>query len=103
MTLWIKVGHQEFCPPLEFPIIRKYQAFVVSFCLPATTGRTRVTLACTTSATGGPAPEKMRLFYARSKVIDRYQILDMPDVDLETLGESRLGDMVVESLTRAGL
>jgi len=34
--------------------------------------------------------------YARSKVIDRYQILDMPDVDLETLGESRLGDMVVE-------
>lgn len=46
---------------------------------------------------GGPAPEKVtEAIYARSKVIDRYQILDMPDVDLETLGESRLGDMVVE-------
>lgn len=46
---------------------------------------------------GGPAPEKVtEAIYARSKVIDRYQILDVPDVDIETLGESRLGDMVVE-------
>jgi len=37
---------------------------------------------------GGSAPEKVtEAIYARSKVIDRYQILDMPDVDLETLGE----------------
>ncbi|WP_193199037.1 alpha-D-glucose phosphate-specific phosphoglucomutase [Nostoc sp. MG11] len=46
---------------------------------------------------GGPAPEKVtEAIYARSKVIDRYQILEAPDVDLETLGESRMGDMVIE-------
>lgn len=46
---------------------------------------------------GGPAPEKVtEAMYARSKVIDRYQILEAPDVDLETLGESRMGDMVIE-------
>ncbi|WP_445633427.1 alpha-D-glucose phosphate-specific phosphoglucomutase [Nostoc sp. DSM 114161] len=46
---------------------------------------------------GGPAPEKVTEdIYNRSKVIDRYQILDAPDVDLETLGESQMGEMVVE-------
>ncbi len=51
---------------------------------------------------GGPAPEKVtEAIYARSKVIDRYQILDTPDVDLESLGESRLGDMVVEVIDLA--
>ncbi|MBW4506443.1 MAG: alpha-D-glucose phosphate-specific phosphoglucomutase [Scytonematopsis contorta HA4267-MV1] len=46
---------------------------------------------------GGPAPEKVtEAIYARSKVIDGYQIMEAPDVDLETLGESHLGDMVVE-------
>ena len=51
---------------------------------------------------GGPAPEKVtEAVYARSKVIDRYQILDAPDVDLETLSESRLGDMVVEVIDLA--
>lgn len=46
---------------------------------------------------GGPAPEKVTEdIYARSKVIDKYQILEAPDVDLETLGESQLGAMVVE-------
>ncbi|MBD6614843.1 alpha-D-glucose phosphate-specific phosphoglucomutase [Komarekiella sp. 'clone 1'] len=46
---------------------------------------------------GGPAPEKVtEAIYARTKVIDRYQIIEAPDVDLETLGESRMGDMVIE-------
>ncbi|MEA5625009.1 alpha-D-glucose phosphate-specific phosphoglucomutase [Nostoc sp. UHCC 0251] len=46
---------------------------------------------------GGPAPEKVtEAMYDRSKVIDSYQILEAPDVDLETLGESRLGETVVE-------
>ncbi|WP_414755253.1 alpha-D-glucose phosphate-specific phosphoglucomutase [Anabaena sp. CCY 9910] len=46
---------------------------------------------------GGPAPEKVTEdIYARSKIIDQYQILDAPDVDLETLGESQLGALVVE-------
>jgi len=38
---------------------------------------------------GGSGARKVtEAIYARSKV-NRYQILDMPDVDLETLGESR--------------
>jgi phosphoglucomutase len=46
---------------------------------------------------GGPAPEKVtEAIYAQSQVIDRYQILDAPDVDIDTLGESILGDMTVE-------
>lgn len=46
---------------------------------------------------GGPAPEKVtEAIYARSKTIDRYKILDAPDIDLDTLGESRLGEMTVE-------
>lgn len=48
---------------------------------------------------GGPAPEKVtEAIYARSKVIDRYKILEAPDVDLDSLSESRLGDMVVETI-----
>ena len=46
---------------------------------------------------GGPAPEKVtEAIYDRSKVIDSYQILEAPDVDIETLGESHLGETVVE-------
>jgi phosphoglucomutase len=46
---------------------------------------------------GGPAPEKVtEAIFARSKVIDQYKILDSADVDLDRLGESKLGDMVVE-------
>lgn len=46
---------------------------------------------------GGPAPEKVtEAIFAWSKAIEHYQILDAPDVDIDTLGESRLGDMVVE-------
>jgi phosphoglucomutase len=46
---------------------------------------------------GGPAPEKVtEAIYDRTKVIDSYQILEAPDVDLETLGESHLGETVVE-------
>ncbi|MEH2381016.1 MAG: alpha-D-glucose phosphate-specific phosphoglucomutase [Nostoc sp.] len=46
---------------------------------------------------GGPAPEKVtEAIYDRSKAIDSYQILEAPDVDLETLGESHLGETVVE-------
>jgi len=46
---------------------------------------------------GGPAPEKVtEAIYARSKAIDQYKIVDAPDVDLDTLGEFRVGEMVVE-------
>ena len=46
---------------------------------------------------GGPAPEKItEAIFARSKVIDRYQILDAQDVNLDRLEESTLGEMIVE-------
>jgi phosphoglucomutase len=46
---------------------------------------------------GGPAPEKVtEAIFTQSKVIDQYQILEVPDVDIDTLGESKLGDMTVE-------
>ncbi len=46
---------------------------------------------------GGPSPEQVtEAIYRRSLEIDRYRIFDGPDVDLDRLGESHLGDMVVE-------
>lgn len=46
---------------------------------------------------GGPAPEKVtEAIYARTKEINAYKILEAADVDLNTLGESRLGETVVE-------
>jgi len=46
---------------------------------------------------GGPAPEDVtaRIFDA-TRTISRYRVLDAGDADLDTLGESRLGEMVVE-------
>lgn len=46
---------------------------------------------------GGPAPERITdAIYARSKVIDRYLIVDAPDVDLSRIGTHHSAGMVVE-------
>ncbi len=46
---------------------------------------------------GGPAPEKITdAIYARSRSISAYRTLDTADIDLGTMGETRLGDMTVE-------
>lgn len=46
---------------------------------------------------GGPAPEKVTdAIAARSRVIDSYKILDAADVDIDTIGETLLGDMTVD-------
>lgn len=46
---------------------------------------------------GGPAPEHVTdAIFERSKTIREYRILDGEDVDLDTLGITRLGDMVVD-------
>ncbi|NJN58947.1 MAG: alpha-D-glucose phosphate-specific phosphoglucomutase [Leptolyngbyaceae cyanobacterium SL_5_9] len=46
---------------------------------------------------GGPAPEKVtEAIYERSKTIEGYKILEAPDVDLDQIGTSQLGDMTVE-------
>lgn len=42
---------------------------------------------------GGPAPEKItEAIFARSKVIDQYKIADAPDVDIDTLGTTKIGE-----------
>ena len=49
------------------------------------------------AANGGPAPEGFtNAVYARTLEISEYRTTDTPEVDLDTLGESRIGDMVVE-------
>jgi phosphoglucomutase len=49
------------------------------------------------SANGGPAPERITdAIYRRTLEIARYRILEAPDVDLDCVGEVRLGDMTVE-------
>jgi phosphoglucomutase len=46
---------------------------------------------------GGPAPEKVTdAINARSLTIDSYRILDAADVDIDAIGASQLGDMIVE-------
>jgi phosphoglucomutase len=46
---------------------------------------------------GGPAPEKITdAIFARSKVINQYQIVDAPDLDLDVIGEFSVAGMVVE-------
>jgi phosphoglucomutase len=46
---------------------------------------------------GGPAPEKITdAIFARSKVIDQYQTVDAPDLDLDVIGDFELAGMKVE-------
>ena len=50
------------------------------------------------TANGGPAPEKItEAIYAQSKKITQYRILDVAgdEIALDTLGDSRLGEMIV--------
>jgi phosphoglucomutase len=47
-------------------------------------------------ANGGPAPEAVtEAIFARTLTIDRYLTLDVPDLDLDHLGETALGGMTV--------
>lgn len=50
-------------------------------------------------ANGGPAPEKLtEAIYARTQAINRYRIIDAPDIPLEHTGHFELGPMAVEVL-----
>jgi phosphoglucomutase len=51
---------------------------------------------------GGPAPEKVtEAIYERSKTIEGYRILEAPDVNLDQIGTSKLGEMTVEVINSA--
>ncbi|HKG90293.1 MAG TPA: alpha-D-glucose phosphate-specific phosphoglucomutase [Gemmatimonadaceae bacterium] len=46
---------------------------------------------------GGPAPEKVtEAIAARTRSIDRYRMLDAPDIALDSQGATRLGEMTVD-------
>ena len=46
---------------------------------------------------GGPAPESLTdAVYARSRKITEYRVAELPDIDLDTLGETQAGDMAVQ-------
>lgn len=46
---------------------------------------------------GGPAPEKVtEAIFAHTKTIAEYRVLDAPDIDLDQLGTSTLGDTTVK-------
>ncbi|WP_283638035.1 alpha-D-glucose phosphate-specific phosphoglucomutase [Marinovum algicola] len=49
------------------------------------------------TANGGPAPEKVTAaMYEETKRISEYHTLDAQDIDLGSIGETRLGEMTVE-------
>ena len=48
-------------------------------------------------ANGGPAPEGVtEAIFARTQTIDRWQTVDTPDIDLDTIGTVEVGGMAVE-------
>jgi phosphoglucomutase len=48
------------------------------------------------TANGGPAPETVTAaIHARTQALTEYRIVEGPDLDLDTIGETRLGDMTV--------
>jgi len=96
----VKVGHQGILStPATSCVIRKYQT-IGGIILSAShnPGGPEGDFGIKYNITnGGPAPEKVtEAIYSRSKEIDRYRILEAPDVDLDSLGEFQLGSMTVE-------
>jgi phosphoglucomutase len=48
-------------------------------------------------ANGGPAPESVtNAIHARTKEIDRWLTVEAGDIDLDSIGEARVGEMIVE-------
>jgi phosphoglucomutase len=96
----VKVGHQGILStPATSCVIRRYKALGgIILSASHNPGGPQGDFGIKYNASnGGPAPEKLtEAIFARSKVIDSYKILDVADVNLDQLGETQLGDMVVE-------
>jgi phosphoglucomutase len=96
----VKVGqHGIFSTPATSCVIRKYKAFggIILSASHNPGGPNADFGVKYNTDNGGPAPEKVtEAIYAQSQVIESYKILDAPDVDIDLLGVSTLGDMWVE-------
>ncbi|WOB44061.1 alpha-D-glucose phosphate-specific phosphoglucomutase [Thermoleptolyngbya oregonensis NK1-22] len=96
----VKVGHHGILStPATSCVIRKYKAFggIILSASHNPGGPNGDFGVKYNIENGGPAPEKVtEAIFARTKEITEYKLLDAPDVDIDTLGESKLGGMVVE-------
>jgi phosphoglucomutase len=96
----VKVGHHSILStPATSCVIRKYKAFggIILSASHNPGGPNGDFGVKYNVENGGPAPEKVtEAIFARTKEITEYKLLDAPDVDIDTLGESKLGGMVVE-------
>lgn len=96
----VKVGqHGILSTPATSCVIRKYDTFggIILSASHNPGGPTADFGVKYNIGNGGPAPEKVtEAIYAQSQAIDHYKILDAADVDIDTLGVSKLGEMGVE-------
>ncbi|QKD83442.1 alpha-D-glucose phosphate-specific phosphoglucomutase [Thermoleptolyngbya sichuanensis A183] len=96
----VKVGHHGILStPATSCVIRKYKAFggIILSASHNPGGPNGDFGVKYNIENGGPAPEKVtEAIFARTKEITEYKLLDASDVDIDTLGESKLGGMVVE-------
>ena len=85
--------------PAASNLIRKYKAFggIILSASHNPGGPTEDFGIKYNASNGGPAPEKITdAIFARSKEIDKYLILDAPDIDIDMPGVKKLGDMEVQ-------
>lgn len=85
--------------PAASNLIRKYKAFggIILSASHNPGGPTEDFGIKYNASNGGPAPEKITdAIFARSKEIDKYLILDAPDIEIDMPGVKKLGDMEVQ-------
>jgi phosphoglucomutase len=96
----VKVGqHGILSTPATSCVIRKYDTFggIILSASHNPGGPTADFGVKYNIGSGGPAPEKVtEAIYAQSQAIDHYKILEAADLDIDTLGVSKLGEMGVE-------
>lgn len=96
----VKVGqHGILSTPATSCVIRKYDTFggIILSASHNPGGPTADFGVKYNIGNGGPAPEKVtEAIYAQSQAIDHYKILEAADLDIDTLGVSKLGEMGVE-------
>jgi phosphoglucomutase len=96
----IKVGRQGILStPATSCIIRKYDAFggIILSASHNPGGPNADFGVKYNTSNGGPAPERVtEAIFAQSQVVNEYQIVETADVDIDTLGTSKLGKLVVE-------
>ncbi len=85
--------------PAASHIIRKYQTFggIILSASHNPAGPTEDFGIKYNTANGGPAPEKItEAIFAKSKIIGEYKIAELPEVNIDVIGETQFGDFCVQ-------